>query len=63
MLIRIDLSRPIASCRMPLFQSEAKCEAINMKMIFHSDVNKRIFTRKVFQPRLESESFLNSELG
>ena len=30
-------------------------------MIFHSDVNKRIFTRKVFQPRLESESFF--ELG
>ena len=48
---------------MPLFQSEAKCEAINMNMIFHSDVNKRIFTRKVFQPRLESESFWNSEMG
>ena len=30
------------SCLKPLFQSEAKCEAIDMKMIFHSHANKLI---------------------
>ena len=37
-----------ASCPKPLFQSEAKCESIDMKNIFYSHANKLIFTRKVF---------------
>ena len=51
------MNRPFASCLMPLFESEAKCEAIDMYMMFHSHANNL-----VFQPRLESESFWNSEM-
>ena len=29
-----DINRPFASCPKPLFHNEAKCEAIDMKMIF-----------------------------
>ena len=36
------------SCPQPLFQSEAKCKAIDMKMIFHSHQIKLIFARKGF---------------
>ena len=45
----------------PLFQSEAKCEAIDMKMICYSHTLKH---KKGFctQPCLESESFWNSEM-
>ena len=35
-------------CPEPLFQSEAKCEAIDMKMIFHSHANKTHFQNKGF---------------
>ena len=34
---------PFTSCPQPLFQSEAKCKAIDMKMIFHSHANKTHF--------------------
>ena len=32
-------------CLKPLFQSEAKCEAIDIKMIFHSHANKTHFPK------------------
>ena len=38
--------RPFPSCLKPQFQSEVKCEAIDMKMIFHSHVNKTRFRKK-----------------
>ena len=37
--------RPFPSGPKPLFQREAKCEAINMKLIFYSHANKTHFTR------------------
>ena len=49
-----------------LLKSEAKREAIDMKMMFHSQANyiKLVFTRKFCtQPRFESESFWNSEMA
>ena len=38
--------RPFPS-RRPLFQSEAKCQAIDMKIIFYSHTNETHFPRKV----------------
>ena len=35
-------------CPKPLFQSEAKCETIDMKMSFHSDANKTLSNEKGF---------------
>ena len=35
---------------MPLFQSEAKCEAIDMNMIFYSHANRTYFHKKGFAP-------------
>lgn len=35
------------SCPMPLFQSEAKCEAMDMTINFHSHSNKTHFNKKV----------------
>ena len=37
----------VPSCLKPLFQSQAKCKAIDMKMIFILMQIKLIFTRKV----------------
>ena len=39
---------PFTSCPQPLFQSEAKCKAIDMKMIFHSHANKTHFRSERF---------------
>ena len=39
-------NRPFPSCPKPLFQGEAKCEAIYMKMIFYSSANKDRFHKK-----------------
>ena len=51
------------SCLKPLFQSEAKFKAIDMKMIFYSHANKTHFPRKVLQLAcFESDSFWNSEM-
>ena len=36
-----------SNCPKPLFQSEAKCVAVNMKMIFSSHANKTHFHIKV----------------
>ena len=37
----ILFNRPFPSCPKPLFQSEAKCEAIDVKNIFYSHANKQ----------------------
>ena len=42
-----NFNRPFPSSKKSHFQSEAKCEAIDMKMIFNYDANKLIFTTKV----------------
>ena len=39
---------PFASCFKPLFQSEAKCEAIDLKMIFNFNAHKTHFPNKGF---------------
>ena len=39
---------PFPSCLKPLFQSEAKCEAIDMKMISYSHVKKTSFSQGRF---------------
>ena len=36
----------VPSCLKPLFQSQAKCKAIDMKMIFYSHANKTHFHKK-----------------
>ena len=41
------MNRPFSSCLKLLFQTEAKCEAIDMKVIFSLMQIKFIFTRKV----------------
>ena len=40
---------PFPSYLKPLFQSEAKCEAIDGKMIFHCHENKTHFHKKSFR--------------
>ena len=40
--------RPFPCCSKPLFQSEAECEAIDMKIIFYSHANKTRFHKKSF---------------
>ena len=45
-------NRPFPSSKKSHFQSEAKCEAIDMKMIFNYDVNKTHFHNKGFTPSL-----------
>ena len=39
---------PFPSSKKSLFQSEAKCEAIDVKMIFNYDANKTHFHNKGF---------------
>ena len=41
-------NRPFPSSKKSHFQIEAKCEAIDMKMIFNHDANKTHFHNKVF---------------
>ena len=40
--------RPFPSWSKPLFQSETKCAAIDMKMVFYSNANKTHFHMKGF---------------
>ena len=49
------LNRPFQSCPMPLFQSDAKCEAIHI----YSPAKKDSLSQERFfaLPRFESESF------
>ena len=42
-----DINRPFASCPKPLFHNEAKCEAIDMKLIFYSHANKTFFHKRL----------------
>ena len=44
----LPIKRPFLSCLKPLFQREAKCGAIDMKMSFYSHAMKLIITRKVW---------------
>ena len=45
---RDRLNRPFPSSKKSHLQSEAKCEAIDMKMIFNYDANKTHFHNKGF---------------
>ena len=49
---------------MPLLYSEAKCEVIDIKMIFYSHANKIRFHNQgfAFWPGFESDTFWNSEM-
>lgn len=47
-----DVNRPFPSCAKPLFQSEANCETIDMKMFFYSRVNEAHFHNKGFAPNV-----------
>ena len=38
---------PFLCCPKPLFESEAKCKTIDIKMTFYCHENKLIFTRKI----------------
>ena len=42
------INRPFPSSKKSHFQSETKCEAIDMKMIFNYDANKTHFHNKDF---------------
>ena len=47
--IAVALNRPFPSCSKPLFQSDAKCKAVDMKMIIqYSHANKTNFHMKGF---------------
>ena len=46
--ITLTTNRPFPRCFKPPFQSEAKCKAIDMKIIFYSHTNKTTSTREVF---------------
>ena len=52
---RFGLLRPFPSVPKPLFQSEAKCEAIDMKRIFNYHANKTHFHNKGCAPSLVSK--------
>ena len=45
-------NRPFSSSKKSHFQSEAKCQAIDMKMSFNYDANKTHFHNKGFAPSL-----------
>ena len=47
-LINHQENRPFPSSKKSHFQSETKCEAIDMKMIFNYDANKTHFHNKGF---------------
>ena len=58
---------PFPSCRKPLFQSEAKCDAVDMKndfFLFSCNLNKTHFHKKVvvLSLVLQNDSFWNSEM-
>ena len=44
----MPVRRPFLSCLNPVFRSEAKSKAIDMKMNFYSHVNKTHFHKKGF---------------
>ena len=46
--LHLTTNRPFPRCFKPPFQSEAKCKAMDMKIIFYSRTNKTTSTREVF---------------
>ena len=54
-----EINRPFPSSKKSHFQSEAKCEAIDMKMIFNYDANQTHFHNKGFW----KWDFWNSEMA
>ena len=54
------LLRPFPSYPKPLFQNEAKCEAIDMKMFFYYSFSQERFCTSA---RFESENYWNSEMN
>jgi len=53
----LSFNRPFSSCPKPLLQSQAKCEVVEMKMIFIVMEIELIFREKVYnKPRFESQS-------
>ena len=58
-------NRPFPSSEKSHFQSEAKCEAIDMKMIFNYDANKTHFHNKGFALSLvlKVRFFWNTEMA
>ena len=48
MLVNQSINRPFPSSKKSHLQGEAKCEAIDMKMIFNYDANKTHFHNKGF---------------
>ena len=46
---KVFITRASLSCSKPHFQSEAKCKAIDMKMIFYFHANKIHFQKKHFE--------------
>ena len=44
----LTTNRPFLRCFKPPFQSEARCKAIDRKIIFYSPTNKTTFIREVF---------------
>ena len=52
---KISCNRPFPSSKKSHFQSEAKCEAIDMKMSFNYDANKTNFHNKGFALSLVSK--------
>ena len=57
------MDRLFPSCLKPLFQSEAKCEAIATKMIFNYDANKTHFHNTVQHSLVLKVRFLELENG
>ena len=56
--------RPFLSFLVPLFQSKAKCEAIDMNMIFYSHANRTHFHKEGFALALFwNWEFCNSEIA
>ena len=59
-MVVLRVNRPLPICPKPLFQSEATCKAIDIKMTFLILMRINfIFKRKVLH--FESERFCNSE--
>ena len=45
--VNVNNNTSFPSCFKPLFESEAKCRAIDMKVIFYSHANKTHFHKKI----------------
>ena len=50
--VAFEANRPFPSSPGPLFQNEGGCSAFDMKIIFHSHINKTHFQKKGRAPSL-----------